>query len=213
MTTKDRILDAAERLFAEHGFANTSLRSITAEAGANLAAVNYYFQSKEALVQAVFNRRLEPINRRRLEMLDEAERRAGGAAPLEDILRAVLQPVLQMGGPTPDACSAFARLFGRLFSEPGETVAAVVRQQFGEIRDRFLAAFGRALPDLPQTELAWRVFFMIGSIAHSVGAPHILNMVSDGLCDATDLDALEDRLIGFLAAGFRAPVPEVQHAH
>jgi len=75
--TKDRILDVAERLFAEHGFANTSLRSITAEAGANLAAVNYHFQSKDALIQAVFARRLGPLNQARLEMLDAAEARAG----------------------------------------------------------------------------------------------------------------------------------------
>ncbi len=207
MNTKDRILDAAERLFAAQGFANTSLRAITAEAGANLASVNYYFQSKEALLQAVFERRLEPINRRRLEMLDEAEARAAGRpAPLEEVLRAIISPVVRM-----DA-SAFRPLFGRLFLEPGDTAADIVREQFGQIRDRFLAAFRRALPDLPLEDLAFRVFFMIGALGHSTGARHILGAIAQGACNPEDIDGLERRLIDFIAAGMRAPVGEVRYA-
>ena len=76
MNTKDRILDTAERLFARDGFEATSLRSITAEAGVNLAAINYHFQSKEALVQAVIGRRMGPMNDRRLALLDAYEAQA-----------------------------------------------------------------------------------------------------------------------------------------
>src|ERR1700732_4679792 len=99
MTTKDRILDAAERLFGENGVEATSLRAITAEAGVNLAAVNYHFQSKEALVQAVIGRRMGPWNAQRLALLDAYEAEAGEAAvPLEKIIDAFLRPVIAMVG-------------------------------------------------------------------------------------------------------------------
>src|SRR5574340_767840 len=95
--TKDRILDAAERLFAEHGFNGTSLRMITAAADVNLAAVNYHFRSKETLIEAVYKRRIGPANEKRLRMLDEYEAAAGdGAVPVENILRALVAPMLEL---------------------------------------------------------------------------------------------------------------------
>src|SRR5512143_118352 len=94
--TKDRILDAAERLFAEHGFDATSLRMITAEAGVNLAAVNYHFRSKDALIEAVFSRCIRPLNRERLRLLAAVEEASGGAPPrLEDVIRAFVTPVIR----------------------------------------------------------------------------------------------------------------------
>ena len=91
--TKERILDVAERLFADFGFPVTSLRDITHEADVNLAAVNYHFGSKEALLEAVLERRFRPITDRRLALLDELEKAAGSTSPeLEDILRAFLGP-------------------------------------------------------------------------------------------------------------------------
>src|SRR5215475_7182897 len=95
-TTKDRILDAAEKLFAMNGFEATSLRQITAEAGVNLAAVNYHFQSKEALLGAVFSRRVVPVNRRRIELLNALEAAAGAEGPaLDSILEALFRPVIE----------------------------------------------------------------------------------------------------------------------
>src|ERR1700682_6647964 len=86
-TTKARILDAAEALFMEHGFEATSLRTITAAAGANLAAVNYHFGTKEELFEAVLARRLDPMNQERIDLLDKVEREAGGKpASCEKIL-------------------------------------------------------------------------------------------------------------------------------
>src|SRR5512143_3976610 len=95
--TKDRILDAAERLFAEHGFDATSLRMITAAAGVNLAAVNYHFRSKDSLIEAVFGRRIGPVNKERLEMLTAAEKAAGSdPLSLEAVVRAFVEPVVRI---------------------------------------------------------------------------------------------------------------------
>lgn len=207
-STKDRILDAAERLFADKGFPDTSLRTITAEAGANLAAVNYYFQSKDALIQAVFARRLGPLNAERLTMLDACEARAGnGPPPLEEILRAFLEPVFRVGHPH---ASTFGHLLGRMYLDPGDLFERIFREQFSAAKVRFIAAFQRALPELPPEELFWRLHFLIGALAHAMAGRHHLKVISDGRCDPSDPEATISRLIAFLAAGFRAPVPAKQ---
>ena len=122
--TKDRILDAAEELFAERGFRETSLRDITSRARVNLAAVNYHFQSKDALIQAVFARRIGPVNQARMAMLDRFEAEArGGPVPLENILRAFLEPVVKNEKAVPPS---FRRLFGRAYGEPGELFTQIV---------------------------------------------------------------------------------------
>src|SRR5512135_1496279 len=111
--TKTRLLDAAEQLLAERGFAACSLRAVTATAGVNLGAVNYHFRSKEALIQAVFARRLAPLNRERLAALDALEAEAAGrpVAP-EALLHALLGPVLRLGREG----ECVIKLLGRMYS-------------------------------------------------------------------------------------------------
>lgn len=202
--TKDRILDAAEELFAERGFRETSLRDITSRAGVNLAAVNYHFQSKDALIQAVFARRIGPINEARLAMLDEFEARAGGGAvPLEDVLRAFLEPVVKDEKAVPPS---FRRLFGRAYVEPGDLFTEIVHRHFGQARVRFAAALQRALPDEPIADLLWKVNFTIGAMAHTLaGSPERITAISGGIVQSLDVESAVERLIAFVAAGFRAP--------
>src|SRR5439155_11060378 len=95
--TRTRILDAAEELFMQHGFEATSMRVLTARAGVNLAAVNYHFGSKHALIEAVFRRRLDPMNTARIAALERLEKDAGGhALPPETIIRAFIGESLRM---------------------------------------------------------------------------------------------------------------------
>jgi AcrR family transcriptional regulator len=210
-STRDRILDAAERLFAEHGFADTSLRMITAEAGANLASVNYYFQSKDILIQEVFARRLGPLNERRLEMLDACEREAGsGPLPLRGVLRAFLDPPIRMSLSDPEIGASAGRLFGRMYMQPGGVFGQIFQSQFGRIKQRFMAAMRRALPGMPETEILWRVHFVIGALAHTMAGREHLKFLSDGRCEVTDADALIGRLVAFLEAGMRVPVAQQQ---
>jgi AcrR family transcriptional regulator len=205
VSTKDRILDAAERLFAEKGFAQTSLRDITAEAGVNLAAVNYHFQSKDHLIGAVFERRVGPLNERRLALLDQLEEEAaGGPVPIEGILRAAMEPVLRMIS-TPEGASA-ANLFGRAHTEPGDVFKHLFAGQFAPFVRRFMSAAHRALPELPEVELLWRIQFAIGAMSHLVAGRSRIKVVTGGLCDTSDVDGMLDRLIPFVAAGFRAPM-------
>jgi AcrR family transcriptional regulator len=211
MTTKDRILDAAERLFASDGFEATSLRAITSGAGVNLAAVNYHFQSKEALVQAVIGRRMGPVNAQRLALLDTYEAAAGGEpVSVEKILDAFFRPVVEMVG---SHAHEFVPLLGRLYSEPGDFAERLYKEQFEHLARRFVPAFERALPEVPREELFWRLHFAIGALAHTMAASKMLLLMSGGASDVSDVEGTLARLKSFVLAGLSAPVfREVQHA-
>ncbi len=202
--TKDRILDSAETLFAEHGFAATSLRQITAGAGVNLAAVNYHFQSKDSLILAVLLRKLEPINHRRLELLDAVETEAG-ADPLllESVLGAFLLPVLEAKAAGVELCT-FPRLMGRMYTEPGDWMLRIFPQAFAPVIARFQQAFQRALPGADVEDIGWGMHFSIGAMAHYLAGGALLKAVSQGRADPADTAAALPRLVTYMAAGLRA---------
>lgn len=209
-STKERILDAAERLFTEHGFDATSLRLITSAAEVNLAAVNYHFHSKEALIEAVFARRIGPLNQKRLEMLEDCLARAGsGPPPLEEVIRAFITPIIRMRQEAIDRGADSAPLFGRMYSDPSGSAKRSFLAQMRQIAQPFTDAFCRALPETPLAELLWRVYFTIGVVAHTLAGGHYLLAMSQGLCDASDTEGLIERMVAFTAAGMRAPLPAV----
>ncbi len=201
--TKERILDAAEQLFGEHGPSSTSMRTITAAAGVNLAAVNYHFGSKEKLIDAVLSRRLRPVNRARLDRLDELEA-SGKDVALEDLFDVFVRPALELSN-DPDAGVFCTRLVGRMQGDPSAQVRDLFKDQFKEVAERFLPAFAKACPHLGPGELMWRVFFVIGAMAHTLMDSFDLNSYSEGLCDPRDVDATTAYLVQFAAAALRAP--------
>ena len=207
MNTKQRILDTAEKLFAHNGIEATSLRAITCSAKVNLAAVNYHFRSKEALVHSVIARRMDPINQQRLAMLDACEAAAGdGPLPLTQVLDAFLSPVMEANAA--HGCD-FGPIMGRIYTEPKEFAEKFFMDHLQKVSRRFLAAFHRALPELPRNELMWRLHFMVGVMAHAVGAGHLLIKISEGACDPSDVCGMVRRMEAFLMAGLQAPVAEV----
>ena len=202
--TKERILDVAEEMFADQGFGATSLRSITGAADVNLAAVHYHFRSKEALLQAVVARRLEPLNRERLDLLDKYEKQAGKWGPsVEQILDAFIGPPIRFIRTTPEG-TLYGKLMGRLHSEPETFFASIAKKHFGHVLQRFQAALRSAVPELPPEDFFWRMHFTVGAMAHTLGRPDLLEVVSGGLCKSSDADTAIPQLINFLGAGFRA---------
>ena len=204
--TKQRILNTAGKLFAEHGVAGTSLRQITAMAGVNLASIHYHFHSKQALLKAVLAQRIEPINERRLHLLDAAERDAGPEGPkLEKILEAFLMPVFEQARDPEHGGTIFLRLFGLLYGESGDEIREYFLEIMGPIADRFSPAFQRALPELPREEILWRIYFSIGVMAHILRGGKELSILSRGLLAGSKWEAAMPRVIEFLAGGLRAP--------
>jgi AcrR family transcriptional regulator len=208
LTTKDRILDAAERLFAIQGFEATSLRAITTEAAVNLAAVNYHFQSKDALLRAVVARRIAPVNRRRLELLDAWE--STRTRDLHGLIQAFMIPAIELKRTN---ARNFLPLLGRMYTEPGEFVEHIFKEHLREVSQRFIAAFQSALPLLSRTDVIWRIHFMVGIMCHVLAGAHIVRFSSGGLCDPDDIEGTIQRAVAFLEAGFAAPVAEAAHVH
>lgn len=210
--TRERILDTAERLFADRGYAATSLRMIIAAAGVNLAAVHYYFRSKEALLEAVFLRRAEPANQERIAMLDLCEREAGDRGPdLRKVIEAFVAPAFRTiynparGGPV------FQTLMGRLYAE-GNVLPRIAGVHFLPMLARFGSALARALPELPREELFWRVHFAMGATAQALKGTKDWAIFGNPPRDATDSEVIMQRLIAFLEAAFRAPLPAAMPA-
>ncbi|MEZ5354973.1 MAG: TetR/AcrR family transcriptional regulator [Bryobacteraceae bacterium] len=204
-TTHDRILDAAEALFAEQGFESTSIRAITAAAGANLAAVNYHFQSKETLIHAVLARRLDPVNDTRLSMLDAILAQSDGAPPdLDGILHAFARPIFEAAFGL-EANPAFARLAGRISSEPGDSLRKLAFEHIRPVAHRFFRAFALALPDLPPVDLIWRIHLSIGAMFHLLAASDFICEISNGIFQTPDVETALLQWVTHTRAALLAP--------
>jgi len=210
--TRKKILCAAESLFMEQGYAATSLRVITAKAKVNLAAVNYHFGSKEALIREVFERRLGPLNAARIAHLDKLEAAAGGRPlAIEQIIETIIAPVLQVSQDPLARGAVFLRLLGRAFSEPAGTLREILPAQYRQVVIRFRQALMRSLPDLPDQELTWRMHFMFGTLSYTMAGNDALKLIATcNLEGADNAEAIMRRLIPFLAAGLQAPLPASQ---
>jgi AcrR family transcriptional regulator len=203
--TRTRILDAAEELFMQHGFEGTSMRQLTSRAGVNLAAVNYHFGSKHALIEAVFRRRLDPMNAARIAELDRLE--ASGSPSPEAIIRAFVGPSLRLIEDAKGGGRNFIRLLGRTYTEPAKTVRALIGQMYAPAMERYKRALERALPQMPADELVWRMHFMFGTLAYTLAATDTVQLIAG--CkpeDRYDARLLEERLTAFLSAGLHAPL-------
>jgi AcrR family transcriptional regulator len=203
--TRTRILDVAEELFMQHGFEGTSMRVLTAKAGVNLAAVNYHFGSKDALVEAVFRRRLDPMNAARIAELDKLEAEHRSPSP-DAIIRAFITPGLKLMEDGKNGGRNFTRLLGRTYSEPNKLVRQLIGQMYAPAMQRYKAALERALPQMPREELVWRMHFMFGTVAYTLAATDTVQLIAG--CkpeDRYDAALLEERLTAFLAAGLNAP--------
>jgi AcrR family transcriptional regulator len=206
--TRTRILDAAEELFMQHGFEGTSMRLLTSRAGVNLAAVNYHFGSKDALIEAVFRRRLDPMNAARIAELERLESEAGDRALApETVIRAFVGPSLRMIEDAKGGGRNFIRLLGRTYTEPAKAIRALIGQMYAPAMQRYKAALERALPQMPGDDLVWRMHFMFGTLAYTLAATDTVQLIAG--CkpeDRYDARLLEERLTAFLAAGLTAPL-------
>ena len=212
--TKERILDAAEALFMEHGFEGTSLRVITTAADVNLASAHYHFGSKEDLFEAVLRRRLDPMNQERVRLLDEYERTsAPDAVRCERILEALFVPALQLARDPQRGGANFLRLLGRAYADPSPFIRRFLSDQYALMIARFKAAFGRALPSLPPRELSWRLHFIMGALSYTLAGTDALKIIAELTPHETDNDEiLLRRLAPFLLAGLTAPLADFPDA-
>lgn len=211
--TRERILDVAEKLFMAHGYDATSMRLITGAAGVNLAAVNYHFGSKESLMQEVFRRRLAWLNKERLRVLAELERKAGDK-PLKpsQIVDGFFGTLLRMAQDDSRGGTTFLRLLGRTLTDPSDFIRTFLAAEYKEVIERYKAALFKALPDVPKAEIVWRFHFMLGATSYAIAGTDALRLITDWQIEEEDavdrLDRLLPRLMSFLLGGLRAPLPQ-----
>ena len=207
--TKGRILEATELLFIEFGYEAMSLRQITARAKVNLAAVNYHFGSKEALMQSVLGRRLDPLNTRRLALLTACEERwTKEQLTCDHGLGALFVPALQMARNPETGGPALLRLMGRVYSDTSPFVQSYLLGHYAPVFDRFFEAFSRALPHLPRAELGWRLHFALKALAGVLAGDDLNNLLPLFTQGKPMNDAsLLARLTALVVATLNAPLP------
>lgn len=206
--TVTRILDTAEVLFAERGFAETSLRTITSKARVNLAAVNYHFGSKKALIQAVFARYLEPFTVRFHRALDELEREhADGVIPLEQLLETMARTVLEVPGEK-HSLKVFMKLLGLAYTQAQGHLRRYIQQEYGNAFTRFLGLVREATPELPDAERFWRLHFVLGTVIFTLSGLDALRDIAEQDYDEhVSVRDLIRRLRPVVVAAMNAPLP------
>src|SRR5580704_9068535 len=200
---KERILDAAEQLFAKCGFHGVSLRDITQAAGVDVALVSYHFGGKRALFTAVFERRAEVLNRERLELLEEVRRGAlPGTPEIEAIVDAFSYPLLERSARGGPGWKSYFALVAYVNNSP-EFGPVMMTRHFDPLVDKFIAVLREALPDCPLREIYWGYQFLTGALTLTFAETGRIDKLSGGLCRSSDLDGVQQRLVPYVAAGFR----------
>ncbi|WP_299726499.1 TetR/AcrR family transcriptional regulator [uncultured Endozoicomonas sp.] len=204
--TVDRILDAAEKLFAEHGFAETSLRSITSKAGVNLAAVNYHFGSKKALIQAVFSRFLDPFVQNLSGALADYES-GEKEVDLEGVLHLLVDQIMAVQPRKSQDLSVCMRLIGLAYTQGQGHLKKYLREVYGDVFQQYLQLMVKACPELPIDDLFWRVYFMLGSAVFTLSGANALRAIAESDYGVHhDLEEIMRKMVPFMAAGLRAHV-------
>ncbi len=203
--TKNRILLAAQRLFAERGFEAVSLRMITTEALANVAAVNYHFGSKEELIDEVVVQHMMPVMRERMRLLDEAEQKFQiGVVPVEVILDAFMRPFLTVMQESGESRELFCKFMGRCMSERGDKLPPKAIRVAQRVVKRITGMLSDALPDVELEVLSWRLHFCFGVMSHTLMHEDTLKTVSKGVSGDPDFETTLQRMIDYCKGGLKA---------
>lgn len=199
---REKILDAAEVDFADHGYAGATLREVANACGVTQALITYHFGTKHSLFEEVFLRRATKISEQRLELLQQLGQR--NAKPsVSDVVRTFLEPMLTLRR-TPGG-RAFIRLHARLHTEPPEISYKLRGLAYGESTKAYVTAFNDVLPGVPTKDLYWRVTLMIGAYLYAFSDSHRLEVLSEGTCDPSNGDELVEQLTAFIVGGLSAP--------
>ncbi len=203
---KERILDAAEELFARHGYDSASMRQLTARAKVNLAAVNYHFGGKESLYTAMISRRLRARYETRRANLERAEREAGvQPVPLPTVIELLVRPVFELSEDRSHGGAHVIRILGRSLAEPLPFMGAVLAAEFQPTMARFSQAVRRSVPQLSPEDFLWRLSFVVGAMQHTFAVLHRMSELTSGICRNDDHEGALRRFIEFAVGAFSAP--------
>lgn len=203
--TRERLLQAAEEVFLELGYDGTTLRTVASRADANIAAANYHFGGKDALLQAMLARRLDALAEERLALLEHYE--GAGRKPLscQQAMAALCMPALTIARDPVRGGVDFLRLLGRAYVDPSPALRTFLKDRYARVAARFREAFARALPRLERTELSWRLHFVLGALSYTLARSDPWQLIGTIRAENEDDERLLGRLVPFVLAGLQAP--------
>jgi AcrR family transcriptional regulator len=199
--TRERILDAAEELFACQGFDGTSMRDVAQRSESRLALVTYHFGTKDVLFNKVIERRASFMAHRRIQYLDEVRNKAeGGTIPVSHLIQGYVWPFVERsvhGGP---GWKNYAQLIARLANSP--SWASIMSDHYDAVARHYLIEFKRTLSDAPEAELYFAFSFMVATMLGILAEPGRVENLSNRKVDASNLEEAYKVMVPFLAAGF-----------
>src|SRR5690554_940616 len=199
-STKERILGAAEELFAQQGFGGTSLRQVTSRADVNIAAVNYHFGSKENLINEVFRRRMDEMSSQRLASLEKARREHPGT--LEPVLAAFIEPALALARDRQGGV-AFIRVIARAYAEKNDGLRQFLSEQYGHVLREFARAIAECVPGLDKEQLYWRLDFLSGALTYAMSDFGLIKRPA-AVAELAHRKRAAEELIRFAVAGIKS---------
>jgi AcrR family transcriptional regulator len=199
---KERLLDAAERLFAQRGYHGVSIRDITEAAGADVALVNYHFGGKRALLTRVFERRAEILNRERIERLEAVRPGPDGRLDLEAVVNAFMEPLILRSARGGRAWKSYFALVAQVNNSP--ELSVLMTRHFDPVVHKFIDVLKAALPEADLRDIYWGYHFLTGALTLTFAETGRLDKLSGRLCRSTDLESVHARFAPFMAAGFSA---------
>lgn len=198
---RDTILDAAETVFANQGYAGTTLKEISALAGVAQALITYYFHSKFGLFGETFMRRAATIGTDRIENLGSLQA-SGRGKDVVSIVEAFLSPILELRASVQGR--AFLRLHARLHTEPPNLSYDLRKDAYDTSTRLYVAALHKALPHLSHFEVHWRMTLMIGTYLYALSDTHRTENLAPEAYDADDAGTLMKQTVAFIAGGLTA---------
>jgi AcrR family transcriptional regulator len=202
---RESILCAAEELFSTNGFSAVSVRDIAQAAGANPGSVTYHFKTKAGLLLEIYRRHCGPMNLRRSELLNAAQRVRDLQDRLEAIVRAFVLPAFSSGSDLLGGGARFTRLRAVMSAEGNEVARRIIAQTFDDTSHAFIDAIHGSLPHIPRTEIVWRCHFLLGALYYSLVMPERVSRLSRGDADGADAANAIEQLVRATAAALQAP--------
>ena len=200
--TIEQMLDEAEYLFSKHGLHGVTLKDIAKRVGVHHTLLNYYFEDKKSLFDAVFARRAVVTSTRRMQALDEYDRASGGKPTIEGALHAFLDTDLDLYIHGGDGWKNYGALGAQVANTP-EWGAELMDSHFDPVVLRLIELLKLAMPDCAEEDIFWGYHFVTGALMVTLARTGRIDKLSGGVCKSEDFEAIKARMASFMAAGFR----------
>ena len=197
----EQILDTAEFLFSKNGLYGVTLKDVAKRIGVHHTLINYYFEDKKTLFDAVFARRAVITSERRMRLLDEYDKATAGKPSVEGALRVFLDSDLDLYIEGGEGWRNYGALGAQVANTP-EWGAEMMDQHFDPVVLRLIDLLKKALPDCAEDDIFWGYHFVTGALMLTLAQTGRLDKLSAGLCKSSDYVAVKERMATFMAAGF-----------